>query len=240
METRGHALATDNVGIEEMRRRPYRIRRLQRHLILGVVSAAILLIFWAALPGHGAMHRLSMGSAYAGLALLCGSLALGPMNVIRDRPNPVSFDLRRDVGIWAGIIALFHVVVGLQAHLGGRFWLYFVHRLPSRPDPFPIRLDLFGLSNHTGLLATVILAMLLALSNDRALGRLGAGRWKSLQRWNYAAFGLVALHGAGYQVNAGRGAFLIALFAGMVAAAMGVQFVGYRKRTTARGRTRGS
>jgi methionine sulfoxide reductase heme-binding subunit len=228
-----HALVTDNGGNEGMKRRAYGIRRLQRHLILGVVSAAILVIFWATLAEHGVMHRLSMGSAYAGLVLLCGSLALGPINVIRDRPNPVSFDLRRDVGIWAGIIALFHVVVGLQAHLGGRFWLYFVHRLPSRPDPFPIRLDLFGLSNHTGLAATLILAALLALSNDRALRRLGAGRWKTLQRWNYAAFGLVALHGAGYQLNAGRGALLVALFAGMVVAVIGVQFVGYRKRTTA-------
>jgi methionine sulfoxide reductase heme-binding subunit len=218
---------------EEMKRRAYRTRRLRRHLILGVVSAAVLMIFWAVLPAHGVMHRLSMGSAYAGLVLLCGSLALGPLNVIRGRPNPVSFHLRRDVGIWAGIIALIHVVVGLQAHMGGRFWLYFVHRLPTLADPLPIRLDMFGLSNHTGLLATLILAILLALSNDRALERFGATRWKSLQRWNYAAFGLVVLHGAGYQVSAGRGALLVALFAGMVAAVMGLQLVGYRKRTTA-------
>jgi methionine sulfoxide reductase heme-binding subunit len=216
-----------------MKKRHYRIRRLERHLILAAASAVVLALFWAALPDYGVMGRLSMGSAYAGLALLSASLALGPLNVLRGRPNPVSFGLRRDVGIWAGIVSLFHVVVGLQAHLGGQFWLYFVHRLPTRGDPLPIRLDLFGLSNHTGLIATLVLILLLALSNDLTLRRLGAQRWKSLQRWSYAGFGLVVLHGAGYQVSAGRAAPFVALFLGMVAAVVGIQLAGYRKRTAA-------
>jgi methionine sulfoxide reductase heme-binding subunit len=123
--------------------------------------------------------------------------------------------------------------VGLQVHLGGRFWLYFVHGPPTRGDPLPIRYDLFGLSNHTGLIATLVLAILLLISNDLALRRLGVRRWKSLQRWNYAAFGFVVLHGAGYQLTAGRAAPLVTLFLGVVVAVVGVQLAAYRIRTTA-------
>ena len=41
--------------------------------------------------------RWSMATAYVGLALLGATLALGPLSVLRRRPNPVSTDLRRDV-----------------------------------------------------------------------------------------------------------------------------------------------
>jgi methionine sulfoxide reductase heme-binding subunit len=216
-------------------RRPYRIRRIRRHVGLAALSGSMLALFWVLLPYTGAIARLSFGSAYTGLALLGASLALGPLNVLRNRPNPVSFDLRRDVGIWAGAVGLFHVFVGLQAHLGGEFWRYFVYRLPTRWDPLPIRFDLFGLANHTGLAATLVLVLLLALSNDLALRRLGTRRWKSLQRWNYVVFGLVVLHGAGYQLNSGRPPALVALFAAMVAAVVIIQIAGYRARANESG-----
>ena len=61
-----------------------------------------------------------MATAYAGLAFLAISLWLGPWNVLRRRPNPVSFDLRRDVGIWAVVLAIVHtVVVSSRALLTG-------------------------------------------------------------------------------------------------------------------------
>jgi methionine sulfoxide reductase heme-binding subunit len=214
---------------------PYWIRRIRRHLWLAALSGIMLALFWVLLPYPGAIARLSFGSAYAGLALLAASLILGPINVLRKRPNPVSFDLRRDVGIWAGSVGLFHVVVGLQAHLGGEFWRYFLYRVPTPADPLPIRFDLFGLANHTGLAATLVLVLLLALSNDLALRWLRSRRWKSLQRWNYAAFGLVALHGAGYQVNSGRPPALVALFLGMIAAVVIIQVAGYRARASESG-----
>ena len=70
-----------------------------------------------------------MGTAYAALGLLVWSLALGPWNVLRRRGNPVSFDLRRDVSIWAGVLAIVHTAVGLTVHLRGRMWMYFFKRL---------------------------------------------------------------------------------------------------------------
>lgn len=42
--------------------------------------------------------------------------------------------------------------------------------------------------------------MLLAISNDLSLRVLKTKRWKSLQRWTYAAFVLTAAHGIAYQL----------------------------------------
>jgi methionine sulfoxide reductase heme-binding subunit len=121
------------------------------------------------------------------------AIVLGPWNVLRNRANPVSFDLRRDVGIWAGIMAVLHTGIGLNVHLRGRPWLYFVnqhHRL---------RHDLFGVGNDTGLIAVLLFLLLLVISNDLSLRRLGTQKWKSLQRWTYIAAVLTILHAVAYQ-----------------------------------------
>jgi hypothetical protein len=34
-----------------------------------------------------------------------------------DNGQPVSFDLRRDIGIWTGILGVVHTAIGLTAHL---------------------------------------------------------------------------------------------------------------------------
>src|ERR1700676_4612371 len=91
----------------------YWLRRFGRHFVLVTVAVAIVCLAYAATPPPDVRHRLSMATAYAGLLFLAISLWLGPWNVLRRRPNPTSFDLRRDVGIWTGILAILHTVVGL-------------------------------------------------------------------------------------------------------------------------------
>jgi sulfoxide reductase heme-binding subunit YedZ len=144
-------------------------------------------------PHRDLVSRTSIGTAYAALFLLTTTLLLGPLNVLRKRANPVSSDLRRDFGIWAGIAALVHTVVGLNVHLRGQMWLYFVD------TSHHLRKDAFGVGNYTGAVAAFVFVLLLALSNDISLRGLGIDRWKSLQRWAYAAFVLTAAHSIAYQ-----------------------------------------
>jgi sulfoxide reductase heme-binding subunit YedZ len=68
-----------------------------------------------------------MATAYAGLFLLAVSLIKGPWNVLRGGQNFVSSYERRDFGIWAGAIGILHMILGLQGHLSGRIWLYFIY-----------------------------------------------------------------------------------------------------------------
>src|SRR5262249_18277318 len=110
----------------EPMKRPYWRRRILRHLLLGVGSAGLAGgVFWSQ-SSRDVVFRLSLASAYVGLVLLGASLVIGPWRVLRGRANPVNSDLRRDIGIWAGIVGLAHVVIGLQVHLKGRMSLYFL------------------------------------------------------------------------------------------------------------------
>ena len=207
----------------------YWARRARRHLLIMAASAVLsLLVYAVANDKPTVAFRSSMAFGYASLALLALSLAIGPWRVLRGRPNPVSTDLRRDVGIWSALLALAHVATGLAVHMQGKFWLYFISP-PEARQAFPLRLDPFGLANHTGLAATIILALLLAISNDRSLRGLGTGRWKSVQRLNYLAAALIALHGAAYVLMDKRAIGFVALFLVLLAIATALQLAGMRR-----------
>jgi len=196
---------------------------IKRHLGLAVLAFAIVSLTYAATPPPDVRHRASMATAYAGLAFLCLSLWLGPWNVLRRKPNPVSFDLRRDLGIWAGLLAVIHTAVGLTVHLRGRMWMYFFKEL----HPVRLQNSQFGFANYTGLVAALLFCMLLALSNDASLRWLRSRRWKSLQRWAYMAFALTVAHGIAYQLIEKRPLSWVVVFAALIAGATILQFSGF-------------
>jgi len=204
--------------------------RILRHLLLAAVSGGLSWGVFRLVHSVDFRHNLSMGTAYAALALTVLALALGPWNVLRARPNPISFDLRRDVGIWAGIMAIFHTVVGLQVHLRGRMYLYFVKRL----HPLTWRRDQFGAANYTGLLSALLFLGLLALSNDWSLRRLGRNRWKNLQRWTYLASALMVTHGFFFQAVEKRHAPYVWTLIAAAAATVALQLAGLWRHSVSR------
>ncbi len=207
-----------------MTRGDYWGRRLRRHALVGTLSLALAAGLALALPSPSRNWRLSMGTAYAALVLLALTLSIGPWQVLRRRANPVTTDLRRDIGIWAGVLGLLHAVVGLFVHMKRRWW-YFVYP-PDQPHRVPLRHDLFGTANWLGVAATLVLVLLLALSNDLSLRRLGTRRWKALQRWNYALGAGVALHAAAYQLVEKRMPPFPLVLAVVVVATVAVQLAG--------------
>jgi sulfoxide reductase heme-binding subunit YedZ len=173
------------------------------------------------------MRRLTTATGYVALGLLALTLLIGPANLLLRRRNPVSSYLTRDVGTWAAIVSVIHVIAGFQVHglpapLGERIALYFF-----APDASPLT-NAFGLGNWTGLVATVIVVGLLAISSDAVLRKLKAGPWKRLQRLNYALFALVIAHaifyGALLRVTSPSTLLLgISVFAVFVGQAVGVR-----------------
>lgn len=105
----------------------------------------------------------------------------------------MSLDLRRDTGIWAGILGLLHAGVCRCVHLRGRPRAYYVYEKWSE-HLVPPRHDVFGFSNFAGLFAALILLAALATSNDASLRALGNGQWKGPQRRKYTYFALAAFH----------------------------------------------
>ncbi len=175
-----------------------RHRILVHHVPLLFASSAAIAALYFTRPFKDVLTRVSFTTAYPALVLLALTLLIGPWNILRKNRNPISSDFRRDVGIWAGILGVLHTVVGQNVHLRGRPWLYYIYD-PKTHHSFPMRHDLFGFANYTGAISTLLVVALLATSNDYSLRALGTPRWKQLQRWNYAVFGLAAAHAFAYQ-----------------------------------------
>lgn len=170
--------------------------RLLRLSLLVFIAAGLMLGVFLLTSGQQ-VERLSMATAYASLILLALALSIGPWNVLRAAPNPLSTYLRRDIGIIAAILTVAHTIFGLQVHMGGDFLRYFLDRTPG--GGIGVRLDAFGFANHFGLIAVLIMLLLLGISNDASIRRLGPQWWKRVQRWNYVGAMLVILHGFVYQ-----------------------------------------
>jgi sulfoxide reductase heme-binding subunit YedZ len=176
-----------------------RNRIYKHHVPLCLLSLASIAALYITRPYKDVITKLSFATAYPALILLAATLLIGPWNMLRKKPKPISSDLRRDIGIWAGIIGLTHAVVGQCVHLRGRPWLYYIYEY-RKNGPAGLRHDLFGFNNFAGLGATIVLIVLFATSNDWYLRRLGTQKWKSIQRWNYICFALTGAHTLGYQV----------------------------------------
>jgi sulfoxide reductase heme-binding subunit YedZ len=127
------------------------------------------------------------------------------------------------------------MVVGLQVHFRGRMWFYFVREV-EETGALVFRSDLFGFANYTGLLSALGLVLLLVLSNDRSLRRLRSGRWKGLQRWNYAVFALAAFHAVAYQVIEKRAVEYAILLGILLIPTVFLQLLGFRTRWRERAR----
>lgn len=182
----------------EVQKNRWQRRVFRHHLPLFVFTAATISVLYATRPYRDVWMKASFSTAYPALLLIVATLAVGPINVLAKRRNPASIDLRRDIGIWAGLVSLLHSVVGQNVHLRGRPWLYYVYEHWSR-HVLPLRHDLFGFSNYSGLTCSLLVLALLATSSDYALRKMGKQPWKKLQRWNYAAFVLLAVHAAGFE-----------------------------------------
>lgn len=208
-------------------------RRVWRHHVpLGVASGVTVAALYFTRPYPDPIMRGSFSTAYPALFLLLATLSIGPLNLLLRRRNPVSQDLRRDVGMWAGIVGLAHVAVGQMVHFRGRPWLYYVYPA-GQHHPLqwlPVRHDLFGITNYAGALGAVLLLGLFATSNDVMLRRLGTPGWKKLQRWNYAVFALVAVHTWGFMTIEHQKIWFVATAVLGVAATLALQGAGYVRR----------
>ena len=205
-------------------------RRVRRLPLLLASSTALTCLFFLLVPGRTLLERASMATGYLALVLVAVSLAIGPLNILRDVSNPPSINLRRDIGIIAGIVAIAHVILGLQVHFGGDFVRYFLD-IKTNMGIVGIRVDGFGIANHLGLIATMIILVLLCISNNLSIRRLGPRTWKQIQRWNYVGAPLVVVHALVYQGVERRKAVFVA---GVLVIAIGtafLQLLGLRRRS---------
>ena len=101
-----------------------------------------------AVDSADARYKWSLSTARVSLLLLDGTLLTGPLNVLRRQRNPVSTDLRRDIGIWSGLVGLAHEAVGWQVHRGNMLLYYFEEDKFTKA--LALRVELFGICQLCG------------------------------------------------------------------------------------------
>ncbi|OJV88165.1 MAG: hypothetical protein BGO39_08190 [Chloroflexi bacterium 54-19] len=201
---------------------------------MGLVTlAGCIIALMMATPSQSPLEMLSIGTGYVGLVLIAATLLIGPINMLKVRKNPVNMNFRRDVGIWAGITSLAHVLLafGVEINWGGTLLGFFLNKEGS------LKLNLFGISNFIGLAAALVIIFLLVLSNNYFLKKLKGKRWKAMQRFNYLLFGVAFLHTFTQQINNLRGILLVGAVLGGVLLVLAGQLIGfniYRKREALR------
>lgn len=200
--------------------------RIFTHAALVLFSAVGCYLTHLYVPRAEANYVFTIGFGYVSLFLIALTLAIGPLMLLRQRRNPVNIHLRRDAGIWGGITGCLHVIFGLQIRNGGDIAAYFFR---YTENGYEVLLNAFGTANYIGLVATVILVLLLATSNDLSLRQLKGRRWKSLQRLNYALVVLAILHTLVYQMVSSREQPFVDLVAALAMALLIIQILGVRR-----------
>lgn len=166
--------------------------RIKKHylplVLLSLIAAFLFILLWKT---RDVLTFTADATGYLSLIFLAVSLAIGPVNLYLKKNNPVSSYFRRDLGIYAGVLALVHSFTGLFVHLRGQMWQYFFYKTEQG---YTLRFDDFGWANETGLFAALLVIVLLATSNDYSFKKLKPLKWKNVQRLTYLMMALVLIH----------------------------------------------
>ena len=201
-------------------------KRLKTHyLLLTSLTVITILLFFVYWKNRDTIQFIADVTGYISVFLLAVSLLLGSINLLFKRRNPVSTYIRRDIGIFGGLLALVHSVTGLFVHLRGKMWLYFVIENNNRHS---INLEKFGIANYTGVLAAVLIIILIIISNNYSLRKLKASRWKNLQRLSYLMFILVLIHAILYSIVSDHVSYVLNLYTPIILAVLIFQLIGIK------------
>lgn len=203
---------------------PTKRKRLLTYLLLALFTGVGCYITFLLKSDARFIQQLTLGFGYISLILIVVTLLIGPCRIIGRRHSSANIYLRRDIGIWAGISGILHILFGFQVHLKGQILLYFFK--PEGVGYMPL-LTMFGVSNYIGAIAAVVLALLLTLSNNISLRWLKGRRWKLLQRFNYPLFVLVVAHTLGYQIVVKRERAMMVIAVGLTILVLAMQSLGF-------------
>ncbi|WP_100183253.1 ferric reductase-like transmembrane domain-containing protein [Candidatus Nitrosotenuis aquarius] len=164
-----------------------------RHLIVGLIMSVLVYSFWL---GHYEWQqdmRLWKSFGDVGYIFLAFALIIGPLSKLK---NGAKFLIlwRREVGIWAAVLAIIHGVLIVDGWIKwdvAKFFGYeFIPQLGrlARLEPG------FGLANLIGFVAFLWLAVLAITSSDRIMRFLGGQSWKWLHTGSYIVFYLTSIH----------------------------------------------
>jgi DMSO/TMAO reductase YedYZ heme-binding membrane subunit len=179
------------------------MRRIRRHVLIALLSCTLVLLGEHYFLYEESWERISVASAWVSMFLLSGALLIGPVYRLDGSPEQINIHLRRDVGIWAALNGLLHFVAGTVVAMDQAYISSFVSTAVA-PLSVAVREQLFNGGSILGTVVALLFLMLLLISSDWAVRRIGAVRWKRLQRTATISLWLTVLHAIAFQLLEAR------------------------------------
>jgi len=155
-------------------------RTLRRHL-LAVCLAGVLVVLFAQVHGQwSAMHKWNRAVGDASLVLVALSFSLGPLARIF-RPVSRHIAIRRELGIYACILAIAHTIIILVGWVELDLMRLFGFEWHPDLQTYVMLQHGFGLANAIGIAALILVVILAVTSSDFAMRKLGTSGWKFIQ-----------------------------------------------------------
>ncbi|MCH8552295.1 MAG: ferric reductase-like transmembrane domain-containing protein [Natronospirillum sp.] len=139
------------------------------------------------------LHRWNRAFGDTALILLALAMALGPLAALFPRARG-GLVWRRQVGIWAMMLALVHVVIILHAWVEWNLIRLFGFEYSPMFRRYIMHQHGFGLANAVGILALLFGLVLMLTSNDRSVRWLTPTVWHYLHRGAVTFWWLVVVH----------------------------------------------
>lgn len=203
--------------------------RIRNNLILLAANMLGLGLSAWLLPYAALWERLSVGSAWLCMVVLCSALLIGPLRRSAGQQAPANIYLRRDLAIWSALQGFFHVYAGSLVSMNQDYIQGFVNT-DLAPWSAVVRDELFYWGAMLGFIVSLIYLMLLTVSSDRAMRKVGVDRWKKIQKSAHLVLWLTVIHAIAFQLLESRYVPL-ALILAVMSAVLVVQYRGRRQKS---------
>lgn len=166
---------------------------LRRHALTIFLAVLMIYLFGVVHGQWSAMHRWNKSAGDASFVLLTLTMAIGPVARLWPRFRGL-VPLRRELGIYAIVLALIHTLIIFDGWIEWDFARLFGFEFHPGLGHYVMLQHGFGLANAIGVLALVYGLVLALTSMDRAVRLLGGATWKFVQTSAYVLWALVVVH----------------------------------------------
>lgn len=165
-----------DTGSSQRRWRPV----IGRHVVVILLATAMIYLFSRVHGQWSPMHKWNRAFGDASLVLVALSFGLGPLSrLVRRAARLIPY--RRELGIYACLLAITHTIIILVGWVDWDFYRLFGFEFHPQLQRYVMFQHGFGLSNAIGIAALLLITMLALTSSEFALRKLGNSAWKFIQ-----------------------------------------------------------
>ena len=166
-----------------------------RHLCVLIIATLGSYAFLESRAEWSEMHRWNRAVGDMSLVMVALAMVIGPVSRLWKSMRMI-LPWRRELGIYAVLLAIIHVVIILVAWVEWDLVKLFGYEIHPVTGKYVMLLHGFGLANAIGIVALLYAITLALTSNDWSQKRLGGISWKFLQQGAYVYWMLIAVHTA--------------------------------------------